>query len=239
MANKILIKKSTVPGNIPDAAQLDVGELAVNTADGLLYTKHSDGSIVTLSGSAAGDAPAGGGGTYLLRTLLGSTAAWESITDDISTYVSAGSNVRIAFQYKSGASYTGDVQIDSVQIPNDFIHNFDGSAESYEVATATSSDVPYDSVAAWSPIATSGSTTGIFNRDSGGTPSGNTGLTTASSGSWYIYAETSATGIGYPNMYFWVRTPAITLSTNATSLVYAVARYGATIGTLKTYLIVE
>lgn len=49
MAQKILIKKSTVAAKAPTDAQLDVGELAVNTADALLYTKHSDGSIKRLS----------------------------------------------------------------------------------------------------------------------------------------------------------------------------------------------
>jgi len=238
MANKILIKKSTVAGNIPTAAQLDVGELAVNTADGLLYTKHSDGSIVTLSGSAAADTPpAGGAGTYLLRTLVGSsTAGWTNFTDDISSYVSAGSNIRIAFQYKSGTSYTGDIQIDTISIYNDFIHNFDANTHSYEVAAATTTDIDYANLPPWSPMGT-GYTTALFNRDSGGTSSSGTGLTTAHSGSWYIYAETSSTG--YPNKYYWVRSPSITLTTNATALNYAVARYGSTIGTLKTYLIVE
>ena len=49
MANTIRIKRSSVPGKIPDPNDLVVGELAVNTYDGLLYTKHSDGSIKTIS----------------------------------------------------------------------------------------------------------------------------------------------------------------------------------------------
>lgn len=49
MAQKILIKKSTVAGKVPTPAQLDVGELAVNTADAILYTKDSDGTIRILS----------------------------------------------------------------------------------------------------------------------------------------------------------------------------------------------
>ena len=53
MAQKILIKKSTVAAKAPTDAQLDVGELAVNTADALLYTKHSDGSIKRLSPTLA------------------------------------------------------------------------------------------------------------------------------------------------------------------------------------------
>jgi len=153
--------------------------------------------------------------------------------------VSAGSNIRIAFQYKSGTSYTGDIQIDTISIYNDFVHNFDATPHGYEVTLGSTTDVDYASLPAtgWTAMTAASSYTGKFNRDSGGTPSSGTGLTTAHSGSWYIYAETSSAG--YPNKYFWVRSPSITLSTNATSLLYAVARYGATIGTLKTYLIVE
>ena len=52
MANTIKIKRSTVPGKAPLAADLEVGELAVNTADGKLYTKHTDNSVKTVGGSS-------------------------------------------------------------------------------------------------------------------------------------------------------------------------------------------
>lgn len=48
MANVIRLKRSSVPGKIPDANDLIVGEIAVNTADGVLYTKHSDNSIKSI-----------------------------------------------------------------------------------------------------------------------------------------------------------------------------------------------
>lgn len=50
MANKIQIKRTTVAGKVPLASQLDIGELAVNTADGKLFTKHSDGAVKQISG---------------------------------------------------------------------------------------------------------------------------------------------------------------------------------------------
>ena len=52
MANVIKIKRSTVAGKVPQAADLEIGELAVNTADSLLYTKHSDGTVKKLTGAA-------------------------------------------------------------------------------------------------------------------------------------------------------------------------------------------
>lgn len=45
---KVITKKSTVVGKVPVPTDLDIGELAVNTADKKLYTKHSDGSVVLI-----------------------------------------------------------------------------------------------------------------------------------------------------------------------------------------------
>ena len=45
---KVITKKSTVVGKVPLATDLDIGELAVNTADKKLYTKHSDGNVILI-----------------------------------------------------------------------------------------------------------------------------------------------------------------------------------------------
>lgn len=50
---RVVTKKSTVPGKVPLAADLEIGELAVNTADAKLFTKHSDNTIKQLGGDAA------------------------------------------------------------------------------------------------------------------------------------------------------------------------------------------
>jgi hypothetical protein len=51
MANKVLIKKSSVSGKIPLATDLDMGELAVNVTDIKLYTKDSSNTVISLSGA--------------------------------------------------------------------------------------------------------------------------------------------------------------------------------------------
>lgn len=53
MANTIQIKRSAVSGKVPTTAQLALGELAVNTYDGKLYTKKDDGtaSVVHIGGT--------------------------------------------------------------------------------------------------------------------------------------------------------------------------------------------
>jgi hypothetical protein len=55
MANTIKIKRSAVSGNVPTTSQLELGELAVNTHDGKLYTKKDDGtaSVIEIGASLA------------------------------------------------------------------------------------------------------------------------------------------------------------------------------------------
>lgn len=54
---RIKPKKSSTAGEVPQAADLEVAELAVNTADGKLFVKHTDDSIKEISG--------GGGATTI------------------------------------------------------------------------------------------------------------------------------------------------------------------------------
>lgn len=55
---RVITKKSTVAGKVPLPSDLVLGELAVNTADKKLYTKHSDntvvqvGTLITVSSTA-------------------------------------------------------------------------------------------------------------------------------------------------------------------------------------------
>lgn len=54
MANKIIIKKSSVAGKVPAAGDLEIGELAVNLADQKLYSKNASGTVVQLGGGSGG-----------------------------------------------------------------------------------------------------------------------------------------------------------------------------------------
>ena len=47
MANAILHKRSSTAASVPTAAQVTLGELVLNVADGKLYLKRTDGVIVT------------------------------------------------------------------------------------------------------------------------------------------------------------------------------------------------
>lgn len=48
MTDKVKFKQTSVPGKTPTATDLEIGELILNTADGKIYFKKDDGTIVTL-----------------------------------------------------------------------------------------------------------------------------------------------------------------------------------------------
>lgn len=54
MANTLILKKSSTPAAVPLAGDLEYGELAVNYADGKLYMKKSDNSIISLGAAGSG-----------------------------------------------------------------------------------------------------------------------------------------------------------------------------------------
>jgi hypothetical protein len=58
MANKIILKKSSVAAKVPLATDLEVGEIAVNLADKKLYSKNAGGTVVELgnTGNVSGAA---------------------------------------------------------------------------------------------------------------------------------------------------------------------------------------
>jgi len=72
----IRIRRSTDTGVTPNPASLSVGELAVNTADAKLWTKHSNGALVDLN-------PSGGGGGGTLTNIDGGQASSSYNTSGI------------------------------------------------------------------------------------------------------------------------------------------------------------
>lgn len=67
MANKIVLKKSSVAGKVPLSTDLDVGELAVNLADAKLYSKDAGGAVIAVGG--------GGGSSYEVGQVQGFSSA--------------------------------------------------------------------------------------------------------------------------------------------------------------------
>jgi Concanavalin A-like lectin/glucanases superfamily/GEVED domain/MAM domain, meprin/A5/mu/Secretion system C-terminal sorting domain/HYDIN/CFA65/VesB-like, Ig-like domain len=73
-----------------------------------------------------------------------------------------------------------------------------------------------------------------WTRDSGGTPSGNTGPNTAGSGIWYMYTEASGNGTGYPNKIANFESPCFDLSGIGSPIfTFSYHMYGVEMGTLN------
>lgn len=53
MGTKIQLKRTSVPGKVPLSSDIDVGELAINLADKLIYSKDASGSVFPISSGSA------------------------------------------------------------------------------------------------------------------------------------------------------------------------------------------
>ena len=108
MANTIILKRSATPGKVPTTAQLALGEIAINTYDGLIYIKKDDGtpSIAQIGG---------------VTSVNGETGTITLSTDDISDSGQtnkwfANSLARGAISGSTGISYnSGTGVISTVQ----------------------------------------------------------------------------------------------------------------------------
>lgn len=165
--------------------------------------------------------------TSSLLSLSGQNSSWTQRTVDLSPYV--GATCRVVFKYSNGGSFRGDLQLDSINLDGN-TYTFESSTENFQTSTVNTS--AYSSVS-WSSLST-GTSAARWNRDSGNTPSSNTGNLGAYEGSFFVYAETSspADNSGYN---FWLRGPQVTLSTSP-SLSFSEGRQGSDIGSLDVYL---
>ena len=145
-----------------------------------------------------------------------------------------GATVRPVFYYENtSGGFRADLQLDLISLDGT-TYSFETNGNGFETTT-TSTDISNYDTASWTTVAT-GTTSGRFNRDAGGTGSSGTGLTSAAAGSYYLYAETSspATTVGFD---FLLRGPQVTLGDDPDFTFYE-ARYSSdsTMGTLKVYL---
>jgi hypothetical protein len=76
MSIRIIPKRNNAPGRVPDPAELEEGEIALNTNDGILYAKLSSGEVRQLTGDI------GGVGAKSLDRLSAIEARLDAIVGD-------------------------------------------------------------------------------------------------------------------------------------------------------------
>lgn len=168
----IRIKRSAVSGAIPTTAQLALGELAINTADGKVFLKKDDGteSIVEIG--------AGGGSSYTPPSALalyeksnsGTPDSFDGVETRFQLRNSAGNIVTVSDALLAAVSIDGVVQKPNSGVPV-------GSFEGFYVTT--NATVGYDIVFGAAPatgadffgvlsgtFAATSATTGITKLDS-------------------------------------------------------------------------
>ena len=160
MANTIKIKRSAVSGKVPTTAQLELGELAVNTHDGKLYTKKDDGTAAVVQ---IGDAASTADALSTARTIAlggdvsGSTSfdgsanvtITATVADDSHNHVISNvDGLQTALDAKlplSGGQLTGNITFSGAQTVDGRDSSADGSKldgiESGATADQTASEI--------------------------------------------------------------------------------------------------
>lgn len=80
MISRVLSKRSAVPGKVPTTAQIDLGELAINTRDGKLFLKRDNGNgafTIVEVGSPQAVASSLGLGAF----AYGAVGGWTVVAD--------------------------------------------------------------------------------------------------------------------------------------------------------------
>lgn len=145
-------------------------------------------------------------------------AAWNSASVDLSSY--AGGTFLLRFNGISGASWDGDIAIDKFALTT-------GSTPPPPGGCSSSVALPYadgfeSDFGGWTQ---SSSDDFDWSRNSGGTPSSNTGPTAADEGSWYLYIESSSPN--YSNFTATIESPCFAIPTGGATFNFRYHMYGA------------
>ena len=119
---KILPKRSSVRGSVPDTSDLAAGEIAINSADAKLYVRGASNNIVTL---ATGSADSYTENTYTNGVLTGQSKYTSNNGDLLETkaftYNASGNLTQVVVKYGDNTTiltqtiaYDGDGNVSSI-----------------------------------------------------------------------------------------------------------------------------
>ena len=174
------------------------------------YGSDIDGiSVYVVTFDAAGTSTTGS--TEIYSRSGGNVGAdWSQQTGSSYPSLSSGTKYRILFQHrKNNSGFRGDYAIDEVNISGT-TYDFDSNATGWLTTTIHTGTLS----TAWSNASqvptTTGSVRGRWNRDTGTTPSSDTGPTSGFGGSGYfLYTEATSPNTTNPS-WFWLFSPEFT-----------------------------
>jgi hypothetical protein len=150
--------------------------------------------------------------------------SWNTQNIDLAAYV--GSNVKLRFNRVTGGTWQADIALDDISLTTTT-----GGGGGSNACTGGITNFPYaesyeNTIGAWSQ----GSGDDLnWTVDSNGTPSSNTGPSSAVQGSFYIYVEASGNGTGFPNKRAIINSPCYDLSaTSSATFSFKYHMFGST-----------
>lgn len=147
MANLIQLRRSAVQGAVPTTAQLQLGELAINTYDGKLYLKKNNGteSIVEIGGG--GGASISIGDTAPVSPINGSLW-WDSSAGKLKIYYNDGTSSQwvdaSSNTYGSGATSSTSIASSSTITPTTSVTQYNVTALAVPATIAAPTGTPVD-----------------------------------------------------------------------------------------------
>ena len=99
MANKILLRRNSTASTAPTAAQIEPGELAINTADGRLFTELNNGTIVNLPVQSIAGQAISPSSVTTTGAIAAATAAQVGTTGGTRIYISGGGGSNAISEY--------------------------------------------------------------------------------------------------------------------------------------------
>lgn len=148
MANIVQIKRSSVAGRQPNIGDLQVGELAVNLADGILYSKNTAGNIIVVGSSTTSNVTEGVNLYFTNTRSISAFTAGEGIVLDSNglitsnVTVESGASVTVANTAPDSAS-AGDLYFDN-ELLTLFVFYDDGDSEQWVEASPSASNNPFE-----------------------------------------------------------------------------------------------
>lgn len=138
MANRIVPKKSSVASKQPLASDLVTGEIAINLADKLIYTKDASGTVITLGGGASsGYLPLTGGTLTGASTVSASTwVKWSLAHTGVTAQARQGSDGN-GLNFTTNALFSGGwVEDDSTKKKFAYIQHLGNGRHEFRSAPA-------------------------------------------------------------------------------------------------------